>query len=237
MTDPWVNSDKDRVQSRLTSLMFESARIGLLSDALARARTGSLEPDWRGRIVISGRPSYQPYQDAMDVAVQTVLMSDRAGWEPGVAGDWRKALDAWYCACLVNLNDALDVQLEQRKSSRRARFGSLISAHQLTLLTADQRQAHVDSLLSYDPTFDSAAATSIGAEVRDRDRLHAWYRASLAVGGDANDWMGWYRRRIAGWVNREVAAVAEAELDKPEFREQMEAPLPGYWRVAAVPPA
>lgn len=237
MTDPWANLDKDRVQRQLTSALFESARITLLGDALFRARTGSLEPDWRDRVVISGRASYQPYQDAMDVAVRTVLMSDRAGWEPGVAGDWRKALDAWYCACLVNLNDALDMQLEQHKSSRRARFKVLTSAHQWTLLTADQRQSHVDSLLSLDPTVDRAAATSAGVEVRDRDRLHAWYRASLGVGGEANDWMSWYRQRIAGWVNREVAAIAVAELDKPEFREQMEAPLPDYWRVAAVPTA
>lgn len=233
MAEPWAKRDHDPVQSQLTSLMFESVRIGLLGDALARARTGSLEPDWRERIVVSWRQSYQPYQDALDVAVQTVLVAERAEWEPGVAGDWRKALDAWYCACLVNMNDALDLQLEQRKSSRRVRFQSQISAYKLRVLTAEQRKSHVDSLLSCDAKFDFAAATSLGAEVRDRDRLHAWYGASLVAGGEANDWMGWYRSRIAGWRDRDVAAVAEAELAKPDFREQMESPLPSYWRVVA----
>lgn len=227
----------DGVQSQLTSLTFEAARVGLLSEALFKARTGSLTPDWRDHIAIARRPVGQQYQDAMDIAVRTVLMADCADWEPGVAGDWRKALNAWYFACLVNMNDAIDVQLEQRKSSRRTRTQSLILAHRATLLPADQRQSHVDSILSHDAKLDSAAATSLSAEVRDRDRLHAWYRASLVAGGDANDWMSWYRRRVANWGNREFAAIAEAELDTPEYREQMEAPLPDYWQTAAVPPA
>jgi hypothetical protein len=192
-------NDFDGAQSRLSSLTFEAARVGLLTEALVKARTGSLTPDWRDHITISRRPVGQPYQDAMDIAVRTVLIADRADWEPGVAGDWRKALNAWYFACLVNMNDAIDVQLEQRRSTRRTRTQSLILAHQATLLPADQRQSHVESILSHDAKFDSAAATSLGAEVRDRDRLHAWYRASLVVGGDANDWMDWYRCRVANW--------------------------------------
>lgn len=229
--------DFEGAQSRLSSLTFEAARVGLLSEALIKARTGSLTPDWRDHIAISRPPVGQPYQDAMDIAVQAILMTDRADWEPGVAGDWRKALNAWYFACLVNKNDALDVQLEQRKSSRRTRTQSLILAHRATLLPADQRQSHVDSVLSHDAKFDSAAAIALSAEVRDRDRLHAWYRASLVAGGDVNDWMSWYRRRIADWGNRDFAAIAEAELDTPEFREQMEAPLPDYWRNASTPPS
>jgi len=215
--------------------MFEAERIALLSDVLRKARLGTLDVDWRQRIAVPHRHQYQPYQDAYDLAVLAVLASEPAQWEPGVAGNWRQALDAWYCDSLINLNDSFDLQHDLRKASRRARINSLVSVHRLPVFTADQRQAQADIRLAADRNADFAAATSLGVEVRNRDLSHAWYRASLAAGGEANDWVGWYRTRVADWMDRDIAAVAVAALDDHGFRQELESPLPDYWKPATGP--
>jgi hypothetical protein len=216
--------------------MYESTRVALLTDALTRARMGTLDADWRERVTIPQPQNYEPYQDAMELAVQALRTPEPALWEPGVARHWRQALDAWYCASLKALSDGLDLRAQTAGRARRVRVDALVKVYALPMLTDNKRQALLDKFLAAEPLCDFAAAMSPGVEVRDRDRLHAWYRASLDVGGQSNDWVRWYRERITQWQNRELAARAIAELELAQFHAEMRAPLPEYWQCGAGAP-
>lgn len=226
----WAAGGHESPSSVVSSTMYESTRVALLSDVLVRARKGTLEVDWRERVTVEPQQTYEPYQDAVELAVQALVTPEPALWEPGVAGHWRQALDAWYCASLTALNDDLDVRQQTAGRARRVRVDSMVKLYGIPLLDDDKRQALLDKFLAAEPLSDFAAANSPGIEVRDRDHLHAWYRASLTAGGQQNDWVGWYRGRIAGWHNHEMAARAAAILENDAFRAEMESPLPEYWQ-------
>ncbi len=226
----WATGGHESPSSVVSSTLYESNRIALLTDVLVRARMGTLEVDWRERVTVEQQHTYEPYHDAVELAAQAILTPEPALWEPGVAGNWRQALDAWYCASLTALNDGLDLRQQTAGQARRVRVNSLVKMYALPLLDDEKRQALLDKFLAAEPLSDFAAATAPGIEVRDRDHLHAWYRASLAVGGQPNDWVGWYRGRIAGWHNHEMAARAAANLEQDAFRAEMESPLPDYWQ-------
>ncbi len=228
----WGAGGHESPSSVVSSTLYESNRVALLGDVLVRARMGTLEVDWRERVTVEQKQTYEPYHDAIELAAQAVVTPEPALWEPGVAAHWRPALDAWYCASLTVLNDALDLRQQTAGRARRVRVDALVKMYALPLLDDEQRQSLLDKFLAAEPMSDFAAANSPGIEVRDRDHLHAWYRASLAVGGQPNDWVGWYRGRIAGWHNHELAARAAANLENDEFRAEMESPLPEYWQPA-----
>lgn len=226
----WGTGGQESPASVVSSTMYESTRVALLSDVLVRARMGTLEADWRTRLTVDQQQTYEPYHDAVELAAQAVLTPEPALWEPGVAGHWRQALDAWYCASLMTLNDGFDLRQQTAGRARRVKVSALVKMYALPLLDDEKRQSLLDKFLASEPLSDFAAANAPAIEVRDRDRLHAWYRASLAVGGQSNDWVSWYRGRIAGWPNREMAARVAANLEEEQFRAEMESPLPEYWQ-------
>lgn len=141
---------------------------------LMNARLGLLAADWRGTLSPEAhyaagfpRPTDPAMLDADALAIYEVATAPPAAWEPhATGGDWRQALTAWKV-------DAEDLQRHQFRTKRWLSDMTIPAGHQSTA-------AHLDAVL----------------EARALDGIEASYRAGLAAGGDAEDWRGWYRRRI-----------------------------------------
>ena len=193
-------------------------RWGLLGSVLRAAREGTLTPDWRGGLdaAVAERNRQAAFEADADVAALVVhelsTMSPQP-WEPYVAGgDWRAALAAWY-------RDSLQLhqwQWEQQAAERewRPRW----------LRGSDERHVERERV----------------KHARSRDALEASYRAGLAAGGETEDWIGWYRRRITEtWDRRTAVALHDPELTlawldgRGEWLEGRGAAdmqrLPAYW--------
>lgn len=188
-------------------------RWSVLSSVLRAARGGTLAVDWRDGLEadVAERNRNRQGTNAADVGALVVhelaTMSQQA-WEPYVAGgDWRTALGAWY-----------------RDS--------------LALHEWEWEQEAVE--LEWTPgwarrTRERFAAEFRARHVRGRDELEASYRAGLAAGGDDQDWIGWYRRRItetwgsgSGMGRYDSEETLRALDARDEWLMDMER-LPSYW--------
>jgi hypothetical protein len=82
---------------------------------------------------------------------------------------------------------------------------------------------------SGDITLDALTTMHTALHLAERDHIGAWYRAGLAAGGHAVDWVRWYRERLLRWPNPEAAQSHLAALSDASHRAKLES-LPDYWR-------
>jgi hypothetical protein len=96
--------------------------ISTMRAVLDHARGGDLDPGWRDTLAPPTTPVATDVEHA-EQAVNDLRTLSVAAWEPGAAGDWRTALDAWYLARRELIDTAADLnaagQHEQRAGLRR----------------------------------------------------------------------------------------------------------------------
>lgn len=196
-----MSAEQSTAQWALTSFM-ERYRLQLA--VLGAARNGTLAADWRANLTAE-HGSGGGQADAEQLALHEVATSPTAEWEPYEAGgDWRRALDSWY-------QDSLHAREEYEAAQRHhwaAIGGSEVS--EVPLL----RRAPVDAA---------------DAQMQ-RDLLYVSYRAGLASGGDAVDWLAEWHDRALQWDGRLGQPVLAALADDPAPLVEAFQMLPDYWR-------
>lgn len=233
-----IEARAQRLNNSGGSTQVEVTRYRLWSHVLTAARAGTLAPNWRDTLTVEAvlysdeggrRPpaaaASTGHCDAEDLALYEVATSPVADWEPHAArGDWRRALDAWYRASLERFDAYEDAQDRNWAELRDGISPQLLRTP--ILGAALRKPSPLDPFMS---TFH-------------RDNLGALYRAGLAAGGETNDWIGWYRSRVAQWDttgdqqnNAGLKQAVLASLTDPqsiiEQCNEMEK-LPDYWTTA-----
>jgi hypothetical protein len=208
--------------------------MGILRNALRRARAGSLEHDWRQRLVPTAAPidGDSAYVHGELLAIEDVRYMPVAAWEPGKAAHWREALDRWYVA---SRNVLLAVYAYE--------FNQLLAMTQtaVELLSSDldrrrQRDTAKPPLIAYlaeytgtsDACHDELQQKALQRHIADRDELGALYRAGLAAGGEDWRWVEWYTARIENWADQ-ASAERERQMLADPFRRAYYEQLPDYW--------
>jgi hypothetical protein len=174
-------------------------------DVLRSAREGTLAADWRGELIATADSRRRPHSPGFQRHddVTSVIAIEIADW-PRRSWEPYAAGGDWRAALEAWYQDELAVQD----------------------IYEDMAREH---LVTPEPT----ETAWWRREQRCRDRLGASYRAGLAAGGDAVDWVGWYQQRIRGreetdpariWVRDRIAADVP-ELGPTPSMEQ----LPQYW--------
>lgn len=198
---------RESLDQRSHAYRRAGGRYLLLSGILHKARHGELQRDWRSRLPASAlSPSFTvgPEWGRIDLVIDELATTPAQLWEPyATAGDWRRALDAWYATAL---------NLEAAREAERWRW-----------------QATEPDLLDIDGQPVAAALDEIERERQasnrwwdeqqgTRDTLTASYLAGLAGGGDPINWVDWY-------VHRKQRATLGATSGWTAWMEQ----LPSYW--------
>ncbi|MFV8233944.1 hypothetical protein [Mycolicibacterium fortuitum] len=184
---------REALERRGRTYSHASARYLLLSGILHKARRGELQREWRMHL-----------PNSADIAVDELSGMPIQPWEPyAAAGDWRRALDAWYAAAL---------NLEAEREAERWRWQATepdlpgTDGHPVPLaldVVERDRQAN-------DRWWNTQQDT--------RDILTASYLAGLAGGGDHINWVDWY-------VHRKQRATHGGTSGWTAWMEQ----LPDYW--------
>lgn len=194
---------REALGQRSHTYSHAAARYLLLSGILGKARRGDLQREWRMHLPNSAIPVPANFP-GIDVALDELSGMPVQPWEPyATAGDWRRALDAWYAAAL---------NLEAEREAERWRWQATepdlpgIDGQPVPLALDEverDRQAN-------DRWWDTQQDT--------RDLLTASYLAGLAGGGDRIDWVDWY-------VHRKQRATHGGTSGWTAWMEQ----LPDYW--------
>jgi hypothetical protein len=173
--------------------------INTMRAVLDQARAGDLDPGWRDTLAPPAAADERAAQAVSDLRTLSV-----AAWEPGVASDWRAALDAWYLVRREIIDAAADLyaatQREQRAGLRRVREATMNTGPRI-------RNALLAQLDSGDRGLNAVTAMHQTLLCTERDYIGAWYRAGLAAGGEPVDWVGWYSHRLR---RRRVGRLASA---------------------------
>jgi hypothetical protein len=214
---------------------YDRTRNQILLETLEKARQGTLAESWRADLQPPeyGMPADRIYTDADMLAIEEIRHMDVAAWEPGQVAGWRHALDAWYLAyrgVLIEYTVSTDRNfgriLQTRTQTLTTKYlGILRSSPALTSTLADEVRGTLSDL---DGNMDRSRRQFDDSYIVQRDRLGASYLAGLAAGGDDNDWVQWLQARITAWNNSQAAEATRAQLEKPEFRTEMQR-LPTYW--------
>jgi len=202
---------------------FERTRYLVWADVLDSARLGTLPSDWRDRVESDAYDA----GTAERLAALEIVNTDRADWEPHAArGNWRAALTAWHAAQIHNEN-SYEVNHQ----------------HELAIAASDLRRclSRMDSRLHRDLLRKelhrlTGQSTHRVRYVARRDFLDASYRAGLAAGGEANDWLGWYRSRVEQWAVDESPGHWQhrkarhlSAFNNPVPLQKILQRLPHYW--------
>ena len=168
----------------------------------------------------------QMYTDADRLAVDEVRELPPAAWEPNSEASWRDAVSAWYAAARGVIHEEYVMTAEIRLAGRSAREQSLATAFRLP--HSPEREHLIQTIHDTEMTYDNTDRALLATNICERDNLGASYRAGLAAGGEAIDWVAWYLERIAAWPDPRMAAPARARLDDPTFCAEVQT-LPAYW--------
>lgn len=214
------------------SVYFTARCNQMLTDVLAKARQGRLNPTWRTELVSA--PTSAHYGDLDGLAVREIIEMSPELWEPGKASNWRAALDSWFSASRAVLAAGFTDTMRQH-SSLLAGSERTLSVVLGAALPADFDNPDRASIAwgfiggNHVHRLDDTRSKAISNYVQARDWLTAGYLAGLAAGGlEAPDWRRWLRTQAAGWQGGELA-VRRVEIETtsgaPHYFDQ----LPGYW--------
>ena len=204
---------------QLGSAHYRRARAHLRLTVLTRARAGTLTANWRESLALRPPEHRSTTRFIGDqLAVREVAATPPAAWEPHSGATWRAALETWFDAT----NDAytdIDQVWTETQAAHRDRIIQQRAA--ITRLRTHLGWVQLDTR--------SSAPPPVGEFPHAAARLHieAWYRAGLAGGGEAVDWIGWLHEQ-----DSEATRTVLARLGEGEGRRQLEH-LPAYWH----PPA
>ncbi len=199
---------------QLASAHYRSLRANLMLSVLTRARSGTLTPNWRESLALRlpEQPSETTFSPGDQLAVREVAATAPAAWEPYSGASWRAALETWFDAT----NDTYDALEDGRAETQQAHRERVI----------EQRAAigRLRTHLGWTQPDTRAVPPPDGSQhAAPRLHIEAWYRAGLAGGGEAVDWMGW----LEGHTDPAAAPLA-ARLSDADVRRQLEH-LPEYW--------
>lgn len=204
---------------QLGSAHYRSVRAQITLTVLTRARAGTLTANWRESLAL--RPPEHPatmrFRLGDQLAVREVAATPASAWEPHSGATWRTALETWFDAT----NDAY-AELEQVWTENQAAQRDRIIQQRASI-------ARLREHLGWGRPDTRSAPPAVVDFPHAAARLHieAWYRAGLAGGGEAVDWIGWLHDQ-----GSEAARTVLARLGEGEGRRQLEH-LPEYWH----PPA
>lgn len=198
---------REALNQRSHTYSRAAARHLLLSGILRKARQGELQREWRIHLPNSAVPLNSPIidkWDGIDIALDELSGMPVQLWEPyATAGDWRRALDAWYAAAL---------NLEAEREAERWRW----QATEPDLPDTDGQP--VPPGLEEVERDRQANNRWWDNQQNTRDTLTAFYLAGLAGGGDHVNWVDWY-------VHRKQLAAHGGTSGWTAWMEQ----LPSYW--------
>lgn len=199
---------REALDQRSHAYRHAAGRHLLLSGILRKARQGELQRDWRKHLPTSALPpsftGMGPEWDGITLAINEVTAMPVQLWEPyATAGDWQRALDAWYAAAL---------NLEAEREAERWRWQATEPD------VPDTNGQPVPPSLDEIERDRQANSRWWDQQQATRDILTAFYLAGLAGGGDHINWVGWY-------VHRKRRDTHGATSGWTAWMEQ----LPSYW--------
>lgn len=199
---------REALDRRHRGYTHATARYLLRSGILHNARHGQLPREWRIHLPNSAAPSKNSpgldTWDGIDIAVDELSAMPAQLWEPyAAAGNWRRALDAWYAAAL---------NLEAERETERWRW----QATEPDLPDTDGQP--VPLALDVVERDRQANDRWWNTQQDTRDILTASYLAGLAGGGDHINWVDWY-------IHRKQRATHGGTSGWTTWMEQ----LPNYW--------
>jgi hypothetical protein len=212
------------------TFILEHARV--LLDALHQARAGSLTSTWRIDLPRKATGHDSLAARALDRVAESISTMPPQDWEPGVAPNWRQAIDAWYSAAQELLAGRFADYLDEHAHVLRS------TAAGLKPLMPDVEPQH--------PEGDNPWAVVAGRfqlirddelhfatihYVNERDWLTASYIAGLTAGGVAGlDWRAWLSERATHRsFDKHFVNQVHAETKKRRGRHALDLPLPAYW--------
>lgn len=195
---------REALDQRSRTYSRAATRHLLLGGILHKARQGELQRNWRTNLPASAlSPSFTGL-DGIELVIGEITEMPAQPWEPyATAGDWRRALDAWYAA-------ALDLAAE--REAERWRWQA--TEPDLPGTDGQPIPSALDEIDRDRQTNDRWWEDQQAA----RDTLTAFYLAGLAGGGDHINWVDWY-------VHRKQRATLGATSGWTAWMEQ----LPNYW--------